>query len=48
MIANTAFPLTFTGAGAPPHTLDEFALYDGVLSAARVTAHHLAGIGGGI
>jgi subtilisin-like proprotein convertase family protein len=47
VIANTAFPLTFTGAGAPPHTLDEFALYDGVLSPSQVAAHHLAGIGGG-
>ena len=45
VIANTAFPLTFSGAGTNQHVLDEFALYDGVLSAADVVAHHNAGAG---
>jgi Tol biopolymer transport system component len=48
VIANTAFPLTFTGAGTNQHTLDEFALYDGVLTPAQIMAHYQAGVGGGI
>ena len=48
VIADTAFPLTFTGAATSQHVLDEFALYDGVLSPPQVSAHHLAGIGGGV
>ncbi len=47
-ILNTAFPLTFGSFGSSPSqpaTYDEFALYDAALSAARVQAHHAAGIG---
>jgi hypothetical protein len=42
-IANTALPLTITGAGAALHVLDELALYNHVLTAARVSAHYAAG-----
>lgn len=39
VIANTAFPLEISGGASSQHVYDEFALYDGVLSAARVAAH---------
>jgi hypothetical protein len=43
-IQDTTFPLTFGGAGSTATLFDEFALYDGVLNAAQVAAHHAAGI----
>lgn len=45
VIATTAFPLTFSGAGTTQHVLDEFAIYDGVLSAADVHDRYTAGAG---
>jgi subtilisin-like proprotein convertase family protein len=41
-IQDTAFPLTFGGAGSTPTLFDDFALYDAALTAAQVSAHHAA------
>jgi len=42
LITDTAFPLTFADAGSTPHVFDEFALYDGVLTATKVAEHFAA------
>jgi subtilisin-like proprotein convertase family protein len=44
VVQNTAFPLTFGGAGSTPTLFDDFALYDGVLNPGQVAAHHAAGV----
>jgi hypothetical protein len=41
VIANTTFPLDMSGGASNQHTYDEFALYDGVLSAAQVASHYV-------
>jgi len=43
-IQDTAFPLTFGSTATSPATFDEFALYDGVLTAAQVHAHYVIGV----
>ena len=43
VIASTAMALTFTGGGTAQHALDEFALYDHVLTATRIADHYAAG-----
>ena len=40
-IANTTFPLDISGGASNRHSYDEFALYDGVLSAAQVANHYV-------
>ena len=46
VIQDTPFLLTFGISAATETKFDEFALYDGVLSGARIAAHHAAGVGG--
>ncbi len=45
VIQDTPFLLTFGIAASTETKFDEFALYDGVLSGARIAAHHDAGVG---
>jgi hypothetical protein len=40
VIQDTSFPLTLSGPGSTPINFDEFAIYDGVLSAAEVQSHY--------
>jgi hypothetical protein len=44
VVQNTAFPLTFGGAGSTPTLFDDFALYDGALNPSQVAAHNAAGV----
>jgi subtilisin-like proprotein convertase family protein len=46
VIQDTPFLLTFGISAATETKFDEFALYDGVLSGARIAAHYAAGVGG--
>jgi subtilisin-like proprotein convertase family protein len=45
VIQDTSFLLTFGIAAATETKFDEFALYDAVLSPARIAAHYAAGVG---
>ena len=39
VVQNTTFPLLFGSGGTQPATIDEFAIYDQVLTAAEIGAH---------
>jgi len=43
VVQNTAFPLLFGSGGTLPATIDEFAIYDQVLTGAEIAAHYAAG-----